>query len=77
MARTRSAATASPKRYPDELLERAMQEMLRHDIRRLLVVSRNDPIRLVGYLGRTQIMDAWLRAGKDETERESGWNIFG
>lgn len=63
--------------YPDELLERAMQEMLRHDIGRLLVVRRDDPTRLVGYLGRTQIMEAWLRAGKDETERESGWKLFG
>jgi len=59
--------------YPDELLEHAMQKMLHHDIGRLLVVSPEDPTRLVGYLGRTQIMAAWLHAGRDETLREPGW----
>ena len=59
--------------YPDELLERAMQEMLRLDIGRLLVVSRDDPTRLIGYLGRTQLLAAWLHEGRDETMREPGW----
>jgi chloride channel protein, CIC family len=50
-----------------------MQKMLQHDIGRLVVVSPEDPTRLVGYLGRTQIMAAWLHAGRDKTLREPGW----
>jgi len=69
------AGTRSPLvvTYPDELLERATQKMLKHDIGRLPVVSRDDPARLVGYLGRTGIMAAWLHAAREEQVREAGW----
>ena len=59
--------------YPDELLEQATQKMLEHDIGRLPVVSREDPTRLVGYLGRAGIMAAWLHATGEERTREPGW----
>ncbi|HYK83565.1 MAG TPA: chloride channel protein [Gemmatimonadales bacterium] len=59
--------------YPDELLEEATAKMLERGIGRLPVVSRADPQRLVGYLGRTGVMAAWLHAAREETTREPGW----
>ena len=68
---------ASPGRlivaYPDELLEAATERMLRHDIGRLLVVRRDAPAELVGYLGRAGVMAAWLRLAREEQERTPGW----
>jgi CBS domain-containing protein len=44
--------------YEDELIRDAVERMLSNDIGRLLVVSRDDPRRLVGYLGRSGIVRA-------------------
>jgi H+/Cl- antiporter ClcA len=68
-AGTRSLVVA----YPDELLEEATAKMLEHDVGRLPVVSRDDPRRLVGYLGRAGIMAAWVHAAREERHREAGW----
>jgi chloride channel protein, CIC family len=46
---------------------------LRHGIGRLPVVDRNDPRRIVGYLGRSGIMAARLRRLEEEHVREPGW----
>jgi CIC family chloride channel protein len=59
--------------YPDELLDRAITKMLEHDVGRLPVVRRDDPTRLVGYLGRAGVVAAWLHAAREERDRESGW----
>ena len=59
--------------YPDEALEQALSKMLRHHIGRLPVVDRNDPGRVVGYLGRPGIMAARLRRLEEEHVREPGW----
>ncbi len=59
--------------YPDELLEEALEKMIRHDVGRLPVVSRDDPRRLVGYLGRTGVMTAWAKGLEEERSREPGW----
>jgi H+/Cl- antiporter ClcA/CBS domain-containing protein len=59
--------------YPDELLEQATAKMIEHDVGRLPVVSRDDPRRLVGYLGRSGVLAAWSEAAKEEHEREPGW----
>ncbi len=61
--------------YPDELLSQAMDKMAEHDIGRLLVVSRNDPKKLLGYLGRPQVIEARKRFVRDEYVRERGWVI--
>jgi CBS domain-containing protein len=37
--------------YPDELVDEALRTMLRNNVGRLLVVSRQDLSQLVGYLG--------------------------
>ena len=47
--------------------------MLRNNIGRLPVVDRQDPLRVVGYLGRQQVMAARLRQLQEEHVREPGW----
>ena len=48
--------------------------MLANDIGRLLVVSREDPRKLVGYLGRTGVMQARHRRMQEEVVREQTWH---
>ncbi len=59
--------------YPDEILYEAIEKMLRHDIGRLPVVSRENSREVVGYLGRAAVMTARLHRMKEEQEREPGW----
>jgi CBS domain-containing protein len=59
--------------YPDEILYEAIEKMLRHDIGRLPVVSRENPREVLGYLGRAAVMTARLQRLKEEHEREPGW----
>jgi H+/Cl- antiporter ClcA/CBS domain-containing protein len=58
--------------YPDEILQEAVTKMLRNDIGRLPVVSREDPRKLLGYLGRAAVMAARLRRLEEEQVREQG-----
>lgn len=59
---------------PDELLREAVEKMLRNKIGRLLVVSREHPRRVVGYLGRGELMNA--RMGRiDEESYGSGGSL--
>jgi len=59
--------------FPDELLAEAAEKMLRHNIGRLPVVSRENSRKLVGYLGRQGVMAARLRRIQEEGVREDGW----
>ncbi len=59
--------------YPDELLYDAVTKMVRNNIGRLPVVSREDERRLLGYLGRSSVMTARLRQLEEEHVREAGW----
>ncbi len=59
--------------YPDELVYNAIAEMLEHNVGRLPVVSRGNPRRLVGYLGRSSVLTALLRQIEEEKMREPGW----
>src|ERR1700722_2503101 len=59
--------------YPNELLHDASAKMLRNAVGRLPVVDRDNPQRVVGYLGRPGIMAARLRGLEDEHVRERGW----
>lgn len=68
-AGTRSLAVC----YPDEDVFEALTRMLRNDIGRLPVVSREDRHKMVGYLSRASVMSAWGRHLDDESEREHGW----
>ena len=56
--------------FPDELLHEAASKMLRNNIGRLPVVSRRDPHRILGYLGRSNVMAGHLRQLEEEHIRE-------
>ena len=58
--------------YPDETLHDAMGRMLRHNVGRLPVVAREDPNKVVGYLGRADILSARVRDQEEEEKRERG-----
>ena len=59
--------------YPDELLYTAVVRMLQKNLGRMPVVSREDPRKVVGYLGRRQVMEARLFRLRDEYHRDLGW----
>jgi CIC family chloride channel protein len=59
--------------YPDESLHDAVTRMLANNIGRLPVVSRSDPGRVVGYLGRACVLEARARRLVDEHVAQEGW----
>jgi chloride channel protein, CIC family len=59
--------------FPDERVFDALARMLRNDIGRLPVVSREDPSHAIGYFGRASVMAAWSRHLDEERLREHGW----
>jgi chloride channel protein, CIC family len=59
--------------YPDETVHEAITRMLYYNVGRLPVVNRDDPHYMVGYLGRSSVMQARLRRHADEHVRERGW----
>jgi len=58
--------------HSDELIQDAVALMLHHKVGRLLVVDRDEPTRLIGYLGRPGILDARLHRHEEENLREPG-----
>ena len=68
------AGSADPQvAFPDETLDEALARMLDHHCGRLPVVSREEPARVVGYLGRTAILEARRRRHHEDRVREPGW----
>jgi chloride channel protein, CIC family len=68
------AGSASPVvAYTDEPLQEALHRMLQYEIGRLPVVSRKEPDKLVGYLNRSTLLNAWTRQLEEEGVREHGW----
>ncbi|HRE46682.1 MAG TPA: chloride channel protein [Aggregatilineales bacterium] len=59
--------------YPDETIHTALSKMLQNDIGRLPVVGRENPRKLLGYLGRADILGARLKRLHEENVREPGW----
>ncbi len=59
--------------YPDESVHEAINRMLYYNVGRLPVVDRADPQRLVGYLGRSSVMQARSQRHVEEHIREPGW----
>jgi len=59
--------------YPGDTLHEASAKMLRHNIGRLPVVDPADQGKVIGYLGRPNIMSARLRRLEEEHVREPGW----
>jgi H+/Cl- antiporter ClcA len=58
--------------YTDELLHEGIAKMLKHDVGRLPVVERENPRRIVGYLGRANVLAARSRQLEEEHLRERG-----
>lgn len=69
----KAGTTALLVTYPDELLYDAVAKMLRNNVGRLPVVSRSNPSKAVGYLGRSGVMAARLRRLEEEHVLEPGW----
>jgi CBS domain-containing protein len=70
-AGTRELAVANE----DESVRAAANRMLRRGVGRLLVVARDDERRLVGYLGRAEVMAARQKQLEAEDTREQSWAI--
>ena len=47
--------------FPDETLSEALNRMLQNNYGRLPVVARENPKKIVGYLGRAAVLDARMR----------------
>ena len=58
--------------YPDEVLNDVIARMLKHDIGRLPVVTRENPQKVIGYLGRAGILAARQKNYHEEELREHG-----
>jgi H+/Cl- antiporter ClcA/CBS domain-containing protein len=58
--------------FPDEPLHAALTKMLNRDVGRLPVVERNDPVCIIGYLGRAAILSARMRIHEEESIRQQG-----
>jgi H+/Cl- antiporter ClcA/predicted transcriptional regulator len=66
------ANTALIVSHPEDTLRDALDEMLRHDVGRLPVVEKAHPRRIVGYLGRADILAARVSHHEEEHHRERG-----
>jgi CBS domain-containing protein len=75
-ADTRTVLEAAAKQvevaYPDDTLQSAVGKMIRRDIGRLPVVEKPGSGKIVGYLGRADILDARIRLHEEEELRERG-----
>jgi chloride channel protein, CIC family len=58
--------------HPDELLHDAVAKMLARNVGRLPVVDRDQPRRILGYLGRSDILAARVQQLEEESVRERG-----
>lgn len=58
--------------YPEDTLHEAIAKMLKRNIGRLAVVDPTNPRRVVGYIGRADILAARLRRHEEEETRERG-----
>jgi CIC family chloride channel protein len=69
-----AAGSAAPiVAYADEMVQEAVTRMLQHKVGRLLVVDRENPTQLVGYLGRPGILESRLHRMEEEHLGERGW----
>jgi H+/Cl- antiporter ClcA len=59
--------------HADEPLHDAITRMIKHDVGRLPVLDRQDPRRIIGYLGRASILAARTRHHEEEEVRGRGW----
>jgi chloride channel protein, CIC family len=67
-----AATTDLEVSYPDETLQTAVGKMLKRDVGRLPVVDRSGTGKIVGYVGRADILEARMRLHEEEELREKG-----
>jgi CBS domain-containing protein len=70
-----AASTDVVVTYPKETLQEAIEKMLVHAVGRLPVVEKEHQGRVMGYLGRSEILAARLRLHDEENIRESGLQL--
>lgn len=58
--------------YPEETVYDAVAKMLNNDVGRLPVVDRKNPKKLLGYLGRANVLSSRLRQLDEESRFENG-----
>jgi len=63
--------------FPDEPLHAALTKMLERNVGRLPVVDRDQPRRIVGYLGRAAILSARMKMHEEENlrQRDGAWTF--
>jgi len=61
--------------FADETLEEASARMLACGIGRLVVVEREAPTRVIGYMGRSSLLTSRLVRMDEESVREGNWAI--
>ncbi len=66
------ASTNLVTAFTDESLFDAVAKMLRNNVGRLPVVERQNPRKLVGYLGRANVLSARLKQLEEESTVENG-----
>jgi CIC family chloride channel protein len=69
---TAAGSTDLAVTYPDETLHDAIDRMLKRDIGRMPVVNRAQPDRVIGYIGRADVLAARLRRQEEDEKRERG-----
>jgi CBS domain-containing protein len=67
-----AGSTAVAVAHPDETLRQAIARMLKQNVGRLPVVERSGSRRVIGYLGREDILAARVRLQEEEELREQG-----
>ncbi len=67
-----AGATDVTVTFPDETLHDAIARMLKRGVGRLAVVERSDSGKVVGYLGRADILAARVKLQEEEERRERG-----
>ncbi len=66
--------STSPKvAYPDELVATATERMATNQIGRLPVVERQNPKKILGYLGRASILEGRTQYFVEESQQEREW----
>jgi H+/Cl- antiporter ClcA/CBS domain-containing protein len=75
-AKTKTVLQAAGKElevaYPDETLQSAIGKMLKREVGRLPVVEHSSERRILGYIGRADILAARMKIHEEEELRERG-----
>jgi hypothetical protein len=56
--------------YPDQTLQKAAKSMVENNVSRLVVISRDEQQKVIGYIERSDIFRAWERQFEEEDVRE-------